>query len=68
MSQVIFKIIIICIFNNEVLGYVGTHHLPSIVTKNSHILVACDNMYTMESKDELIFVDFFHPIPLIVYN
>jgi hypothetical protein len=40
------------------------HHLSSIVTKMV-ILVACDNTYTMESKDELVFVDFFiHPIPL----
>jgi hypothetical protein len=30
--------------------------------QNSCILIACDNTYTMESKDELIFVDFFvHP-------
>jgi hypothetical protein len=37
------------------------HHLPSIMTK----IVACDNMYRMESKDELVFVDFVvHPIPL----
>jgi len=29
------------------------------------MLIACDNMYTMESKDELVFVDFFvHPISL----
>jgi hypothetical protein len=33
--------------------------------QNNSILVACDNMYTMESKDELVIVDFFfHPIPL----
>jgi hypothetical protein len=33
--------------------------------QNGHILVACDNTYTMESKDELVFVDFFvPPIPL----
>ncbi len=33
--------------------------------QNNCILVACDNMYTMESKDEFVFVDFFfHPIPL----
>jgi hypothetical protein len=45
------------------LGHVATHHLPSIVTK----IVACDNMYKIESKDELVFVGFFvHPIPLIV--
>jgi hypothetical protein len=44
---------------------VATHHLPSIVTKNNRISVACDNMYTMESKDEFVFVNFFvHPIPL----
>jgi hypothetical protein len=43
------------------LEYVATHHLLSIVTK----IIACENMYTMELKDELIFVDFFvHPIPL----
>jgi hypothetical protein len=35
--------------------------------ENSCILVTCDNTYTMESKDELVFVDFFvHPIPLVV--
>jgi len=39
------------------------HHLPSIVTK----IIACDNMYTMESKDALVFVDFFiHPIPFFI--
>ncbi len=32
--------------------------------KNSYITVACDNTYIMESKDELVFVDFFfYPIP-----
>ncbi len=37
--------------------------------QNNCIVVACDNMYTMESKDELVFVDFvFHPIPLVVCN
>jgi hypothetical protein len=37
--------------------------------QNNCIIVACDNTYTMESKDELIFVDFFfHPIPLVVCN
>jgi hypothetical protein len=31
--------------------------------QNNWIIVACDNMYTMESKDELVFVDFFfHPL------
>jgi hypothetical protein len=35
--------------------------------QNNHILIRCDNMYTMESKDELLFVDFFfHLIPLVV--
>jgi hypothetical protein len=27
--------------------------------QNSCIIVACDNMYTMKSKDEFVFVDFF---------
>jgi hypothetical protein len=27
--------------------------------QNSCIIVACENMYTMESKDEFVFVDFF---------
>jgi hypothetical protein len=44
------------------LGHVATHHLPSIMTK----IVACDNTYTMESKDELVFVDFLvHLIPFV---
>jgi len=39
------------------------HHLLSIVTK----IVACDNTYTMESKDELIFVDFcVHQIAFVI--
>jgi hypothetical protein len=43
----------------------GNASFTLILTK----IVACDNMYTMESKDELVFVDFFvHPIPFIVYN
>jgi len=29
--------------------------------QNSHILIICDNMYIMESKDDLVFV-FFFPI------
>jgi hypothetical protein len=30
-------------------------------------IVACDNTYKIESKDELIIVGFFiHPIPLVV--
>jgi hypothetical protein len=34
--------------------------------QNSCILVTCDNMCIMESKDELVFVDFFvHLIPLL---
>ncbi len=37
--------------------------------QNSFIVVACDNMYTIESKDELVFVDFFfHPIPFVICN
>ncbi len=37
--------------------------------QNSCIVVTCDNTYTMESKDELVFVDlFFHPIPLVICN
>jgi hypothetical protein len=35
--------------------------------QNSCTLVACDNMYRMESNDELVFVDFFfHPIPFVI--
>jgi hypothetical protein len=37
--------------------------------QNSCILVACDNVYTMESMDEFVFVDFsFHPIPFVICN
>jgi hypothetical protein len=33
--------------------------------QNNCIIIACDNTYTMESKDELVYVDFFfHPIHL----
>jgi hypothetical protein len=43
----------------------ATHHSPSLMT----LVVACDNTYIMESKDELVVVDFFvHPIPLVVCN
>jgi hypothetical protein len=35
--------------------------------QNSCIIIKCDNMCTMKSKDELIFVNiFFHPIPLVI--
>jgi hypothetical protein len=35
--------------------------------QNSCILFACDNTYTMKSKDDFIFVEFFfHPIPFVV--
>jgi hypothetical protein len=45
---------------------VATHHLPPNSDQNSYILVACHNTYTMESKDEVTFVDFFiHLIPLL---
>jgi hypothetical protein len=36
---------------------VVTSHFPQ--SGVATIAVACDNMYTMESKDELVFVDFF---------
>jgi hypothetical protein len=29
------------------------------LSTNSHILFTCDNTYIMESKDELVFDDFF---------
>jgi hypothetical protein len=36
--------------------------------QNNHILIACETINIMESKDELVFVDFFlHPIPNITY-
>ncbi len=41
----------------------AAHHLLSIVTK----IIACDNTYIMESKDELVFVDsFVHQIAFVV--
>ncbi len=37
--------------------------------QNSCIVVACDNTYTMKSKNEHVYVDFFfHLIPLVVCN
>ncbi len=37
--------------------------------QSNYFIVACDNTYTMESKDELVFVDFFFPpIHLKVFN
>jgi hypothetical protein len=37
--------------------------------QNSHILITSENTNTMESKDELLFVDFFfYSIPLVVCN
>ncbi len=40
----------------------ATHNLFNC-DQNSCIVITCDNTYTMESKDELLFVDFlFHPI------
>ncbi len=50
--------------------YIGTCGNTSFAfnnEQNSHILVACANTYTMESKDELVFVAFFfYPVPLII--
>jgi hypothetical protein len=47
---------------------IGTHGSTSFAfnsDQNNCILVACDNTYTMESKDELTIVDFFiHPLLL----
>ncbi len=41
----------------------------NVLSMNNRIIVAFDNTYTMESKDEFVFIDFFfHPIPLVVYN
>jgi hypothetical protein len=37
--------------------------------QNSCILIACDNTYTMESKDELVFVDFLfiqYPLSFVI--
>jgi hypothetical protein len=54
--------------NNSILKHVVTHHLLQL-RPNSCIIIACDNMYTIESKDELVFVEFFfHAIPLVVCN
>jgi hypothetical protein len=53
-----FKIIIIIIF---LIINIVTHGNISFAfnyDENGHILVVCDNMYTMESKHELVFVDF----------
>jgi hypothetical protein len=51
------------------LKHVAAYHLPSTMIINSYILIACDNTYIMESKDELVFVEFFfHPIPFVVCN
>jgi hypothetical protein len=52
--------------NNKVnIGTHGRTSLPLNSDQNSLILITCDNMFTMESKDELVFVDFFfHLIPL----
>jgi hypothetical protein len=47
----------IIILNNQILKHVATHHLPSIETKII-ALVACDNKYTMESKDEMYLLTF----------
>jgi hypothetical protein len=60
-------------FNNNIIIYIikywntWQHIICPNSDQNSCILVTCDNTYTMESKDELVFVDFFvHPIPLVV--
>ncbi len=36
--------------------------------QNSCILVTCDNTYTMQSKDEMYLLIFFHTIPFVIYN
>jgi hypothetical protein len=39
----------------------------SLIMTKIVALNSCDNMYIMESKDELILVDFFvHLIPLVI--
>jgi hypothetical protein len=58
--------------NNNKLLNIGTYgNTPFALNndQNNHILITCDNTYTMESKDELVFVDFFvHSIPLVIYD
>jgi len=46
------------ILNNQILRHVAAHDLPSNCDQNSCILVACDNTYTMESKDEMYLLTF----------
>jgi hypothetical protein len=47
----------------------ATYHLLSIMIKVMAFLVACDNTYIMELKDEFVFVDFFvHSTPFVVCN
>ncbi len=56
-----FKIIIINI------GTSGNTSFALNCDLNSCILFTCDNTYTMESKDDFVFVEFFfHPIPFVV--
>ncbi len=60
--NIIIIIIIIYLF---IIMTCGNTWFASNSDQNSCILVACDNMYTMESKDEVVFVDFFiHSMPL----
>ncbi len=61
-----FKIIIIIIINIRIGGNTS---FAFNYDQNNYILVACDNTYTMESKHDLVFVDFFfHLIPFVVCN
>jgi hypothetical protein len=64
MSQIISILLLLLYLLN-----IGTHGNTSFAPnsdQNSCILVACDNTHVMESKDEVVFVNFFiHPIPLL---
>jgi hypothetical protein len=57
-----FKIII-----NLNIGTCDNTSIAFDYDQNNCILVTCDNTYTMESKDEFVFVDvFFHSIPFVI--
>ncbi len=58
-----FKIIIM------IIGTSGNTSFAFDCDQNSRILFACDNLDTMESKYDFIFVKFFfHPIPFVICN
>ncbi len=64
---IIIIIIVVVVIIIIIIGTSGSTSFAFNCDQNSRILFTCDNTYTVESKDDFIFVElFFHLIPFVV--